>query len=62
MRTLGLVCCALVLSAPALAQEEEDQFYILDEDAGSIKTVILSSVDGGPTNTSVVTFDVFNER
>jgi hypothetical protein len=62
MRSLVLACAALMLAAPAAAaQEEQSQFYILDEDAGSIKTIILDSVDGGPTNTSVMIFDVFKE-
>jgi hypothetical protein len=61
MRILGLVWATLVLSAPALAQESEDQFYILEEDAGSIRTVILSSVEGGPTDTSVSVLDVWKQ-
>jgi hypothetical protein len=61
MRITAIAFAGLLLGTPAMAQEEQDQFYILQEDRNSIKTVILSSVDGGPTDTSVVILDVFKQ-
>lgn len=58
---LAASCWALTIfgASPATAQKGQDNFYILMRDAGSAKMLLLDSVDGGPTNTSVMVLDVF---
>lgn len=57
-----ILTTALLLAAPATAKPAHTtDFYVLMRDSGSAKMLILDSVDGGPTNTSVVVLDVFSD-
>jgi hypothetical protein len=59
MRSIVLTA-ALIAATPVYAQEEPDSFYVLTKDAGSAKLLLLDSVAGGPTDTSVLVLDVFS--
>lgn len=42
------------------ADSETSDFYALMQDTGSAKMLILDSIEGGPTSTSILVLDVFS--
>lgn len=46
-------------ASSAIAQNRPDNFYILMQDTGSAKMLLLDSVEGGPADTRVMVLDVF---